>query len=141
MQDLLVDFITSLDGYGAAEGWPGFWGLQGPEYLAWLGEQPERNHTILMGANTYRLMSDPSVRLSWVVPEPPVATARLHKCSIPLDGVEDREHGDWSANDGVTREDPRARQRERNEQRSHRADGATVTRCARPVGVSKRQQD
>ena len=57
MQELLVDFITSLDGYGAAEGWPGFWGLQGSEYLAWLGDQPERDHTILMGANTYRLMS------------------------------------------------------------------------------------
>jgi dihydrofolate reductase len=57
MQELLVDFITSLDGYGAAEGWPGFWGLQGPEYLAWLAEQPERDYTILMGANTYRLMS------------------------------------------------------------------------------------
>ena len=57
MQELLVDFITSLDGYGAAEGWPGWWGLQGPEYLSWLGEQPERDHTILMGANTYRLMS------------------------------------------------------------------------------------
>src|SRR3954452_13570607 len=49
MQELLVDFITSLDGYGAAEGWPGYWGLQGPEYLAWLGEQPERDYTILMG--------------------------------------------------------------------------------------------
>src|ERR687885_29172 len=57
MQELLVDFITSLDGYGAAEGWPGWWGLQGPEYLGWLGEQPERDYTILMGANTYRLMS------------------------------------------------------------------------------------
>ncbi len=57
MQELLVDFITSLDGYGAAEGWPGFWGLQGPEYLAWLGEQPERDYTMLMGATTYRLMS------------------------------------------------------------------------------------
>jgi len=57
MQELLVDFITSLDGYGAAEGWPGFWGLQGPEYLAWLGEGHERDYTILMGANTYRLMS------------------------------------------------------------------------------------
>ena len=57
MQKLLVDFITSLDGYGAAEGWPGWWGLQGPEYLAWLGEQPERDYTILMGATTYRLMS------------------------------------------------------------------------------------
>lgn len=58
MQELLVDFITSLDGYGAAEGWPGLWGLEGPEYLGWLGEQPERDYTILMGANTYRLMSE-----------------------------------------------------------------------------------
>src|SRR5256886_14828044 len=57
MQELLVDFITSLDGYGAAEGWPGWWGLEGPEYLAWLDQQPERDYTILMGANTYRLMS------------------------------------------------------------------------------------
>jgi dihydrofolate reductase len=55
MRELLVDFITSLDGYASAEGWPGWWGLQGPEYLAWLGEQPEV--TYLMGANTYRLMS------------------------------------------------------------------------------------
>ena len=57
MPELLVDFITSLDGYGAAEGWPGWWGLQGPEYLAWLGEQPEADHTVLLGATTYRLMS------------------------------------------------------------------------------------
>jgi dihydrofolate reductase len=55
MAELLVDFITSLDGYASAEGWPGFWGLQGPEYLAWLGEQPAVAY--VMGANTYRLMS------------------------------------------------------------------------------------
>ena len=55
MPELLVDFITSLDGYASADGWPGFWGLEGPEYLAWLGEQPEV--TYVMGANTYRLMS------------------------------------------------------------------------------------
>jgi dihydrofolate reductase len=57
MAELLVDFITSLDGFGAAEGWPGFWGLDVPEYLAWLDEVPDRNHTILMGATTYRLMA------------------------------------------------------------------------------------
>ena len=57
MPELLVDFITSLDGYGAAEGWPGWWGLEGPEYLAWLGEQPDADSTVLMGANTYRVMS------------------------------------------------------------------------------------
>jgi dihydrofolate reductase len=57
MPELMIDFITSLDGYGAAEGWPGWWGLEGPEYRAWLGDQPEADYTILMGANTYRLMS------------------------------------------------------------------------------------
>lgn len=57
MPELLVDFITSLDGYAAAEGWPGWWGLQGPEYLAWLGQQPEATFTILKGATTYRVMS------------------------------------------------------------------------------------
>jgi dihydrofolate reductase len=57
MPELLIDFITSLDGYAAAEGWPGWWGLEGPEYLAWLGEQPEADHTVLMGATTYRVMS------------------------------------------------------------------------------------
>jgi dihydrofolate reductase len=57
MAELLVDFITSLEGYGAAEGWPGWWGLESPEYLDWLNESPERDYIILMGANTYRLMS------------------------------------------------------------------------------------
>jgi dihydrofolate reductase len=57
MPELLLDFITSLDGYGAAEGWPGWWGLEGPEYLAWLGDQPEADYTVLIGANTYRLLS------------------------------------------------------------------------------------
>jgi dihydrofolate reductase len=57
MRELLIDFITSLDGYAAAEGWPGWWGLQGPEYLAWLSEQPEADYTVLMGATTYRVMS------------------------------------------------------------------------------------
>jgi len=57
MAELIVDFITSLDGYGAAEGWPGWWGKEGPEYLTWLGKQPEASYTVLMGANTYRLMS------------------------------------------------------------------------------------
>jgi dihydrofolate reductase len=52
---LRIDFITSLDGFGAAEGWPGLWGMGSAEYLGWLGEQPE--HQVLMGATTYRLMS------------------------------------------------------------------------------------
>jgi dihydrofolate reductase len=87
MQELLVDFITSLDGYGAAEGWPGWWGLQGPEYLAWLGEQPERDYTILMGANTYRLMSgfatqsEASESEETLTDEEDAATAELARAS------------------------------------------------------------
>ena len=56
-QELVVDFITSLDGYGSAEGWPGWWGLEGPEYLGWLESTPEDSFTALMGATTYELMS------------------------------------------------------------------------------------
>ncbi|MGA4506731.1 dihydrofolate reductase family protein [Propionibacteriaceae bacterium G1746] len=56
MQPLMIDFICSLDGYGAAEGWPGWWGLESPEYLQWLADSPEQDHPVLMGANTYRLM-------------------------------------------------------------------------------------
>ncbi|MCU1566996.1 MAG: dihydrofolate reductase, partial [Pseudarthrobacter sp.] len=54
---LMVDLIISLDGYASAEGWPGWWGLEGPEYLAWLEEEGKKNYTFLLGANTYRLMS------------------------------------------------------------------------------------
>ncbi len=32
-------------------------GLEGPEYLAWLEDQPEEDYTVLIGANPYRLMS------------------------------------------------------------------------------------
>lgn len=55
--ELLVDFIVSLDGYASADGWPGWWGLEGPEYLRWLEEQPEGAYPALMGANTYRMFS------------------------------------------------------------------------------------
>lgn len=69
MQKLMVDFIISLDGYAAAEGWPGFWGLEGPEYLAFLGEDAENQHTTLMGATTYRVMTT----LMADIPEDPLA--------------------------------------------------------------------
>ena len=60
MAELMVDLITSLDGYAGAEGWPGWWGLEGPEYLGWLEGLPEKDHEVLMGATTYRLMSQMS---------------------------------------------------------------------------------
>ena len=58
MSTLMVDYIISLDGYGGAEGWPGFWGMEGPEYLAWLGEDSQEEVIYLMGATTYRLMAE-----------------------------------------------------------------------------------
>ena len=57
---LMVDLIISLDGYASAEGWPGWWGLEGPEYLAWLEQEGEKGYTFLLGADTYRLMSSMS---------------------------------------------------------------------------------
>lgn len=63
MADLMVDFIISLDGYAAADGWPGFWGMEGPEYLAWLETDDGVPHTVLMGATTYRVMSGFAARM------------------------------------------------------------------------------
>jgi dihydrofolate reductase len=57
MASLMVDFIISLDGYASADDWPGYWGKEGPEYLAFIGEEAENEHVALMGATTYRLMS------------------------------------------------------------------------------------
>ncbi|CAG0930041.1 putative protein YyaP [Thermoflexales bacterium] len=75
--ELLVDFIISLDGYASAEGWPGFWGLEGPEYLAWLAQVPERDYTILMGANTYRLMYGFTVGAETLRPDEQAVTNEL----------------------------------------------------------------
>jgi dihydrofolate reductase len=61
---LMVDLIISLDGYASAEGWPGWWGLEGPEYLAWLEEEGKKDFTTLMGANTYRVMAGMSEEAS-----------------------------------------------------------------------------
>jgi hypothetical protein len=75
MPELLIDFITSLDGYGAAEGWPGWWGLEESEYLAWLAEAPEADYTVLMGATTYRVMS------GFAAAGEPGTDARVHRGS------------------------------------------------------------
>lgn len=58
MSSLMVDFIISLDGYAGADGWPGYWGMEGPEYLAFVEHGAENEHVALMGATTYRLMSE-----------------------------------------------------------------------------------
>ena len=30
MPDLMLDYITSLDSYGTADHWPGYWGWRAP---------------------------------------------------------------------------------------------------------------
>jgi len=57
MAELMIDYITSLDGYGSAEGWPGLWGMGGPEYDEFLREDSTQPFTLLMGARTYRLFT------------------------------------------------------------------------------------
>jgi dihydrofolate reductase len=57
MPELMVDVITSLDGFSSAEGWPGLWGMGGPEYFGWLDEDAVNTPTALMGATTYRLFA------------------------------------------------------------------------------------
>ena len=57
MSTLTVDVFTSLDGFTAGEDWPGYWGKEGPELMAWLEEKLAEDHVLVMGANTYRTMS------------------------------------------------------------------------------------
>ena len=57
MSSLTIDLFSSLDGYAAGEGWPGYYGKEGPELLAWLDEKLAEDQIIVMGATTYRMMS------------------------------------------------------------------------------------
>lgn len=58
MATLTIDYITSLDGFGSAKDWPGFWGMAGPEYLEFLAADDDPRNTLLMGATTYRLFAE-----------------------------------------------------------------------------------
>ena len=42
MAELLIDFITSLDGYAAADGWPGWWGRKDPSTSHGWESSPKR---------------------------------------------------------------------------------------------------
>lgn len=55
MAQLMVDYITSFDGYGAADDWPGLWGMGGPEYLDFLAKDSDSDYRLLMGATTFQM--------------------------------------------------------------------------------------
>lgn len=57
MSTLTIDLFSSLDGFAGAEGWPGYYGKEGPELMAWLQEKLAEDQVIVMGATTYRTMS------------------------------------------------------------------------------------
>lgn len=51
---LTVDFFCSLDGYGMAEGWPGYWGKEGPELIDDRVRTFTQEQVLLFGATTFR---------------------------------------------------------------------------------------
>ncbi|MFB8277900.1 dihydrofolate reductase family protein [Nocardia colli] len=51
---LTVDFFCSLDGYGMANGWPGYWGKEGPEVIADRVHTFAQDQVLVFGATTFR---------------------------------------------------------------------------------------
>jgi dihydrofolate reductase len=51
---LTVDFFCSLDGYGSAEGWPGYWGKEGPELIQDRVRTFAQEQVLVFGAKTFR---------------------------------------------------------------------------------------
>jgi dihydrofolate reductase len=51
---LTVDFFCSLDGYGSAKGWPGYWGKEGPEVRQDRVDTFAQDQVLVLGATTFR---------------------------------------------------------------------------------------
>jgi len=51
---LTVDFFCSLDGYGSAEGWPGYWGKEGPDIREDRVRTFAQDQVLILGATTFR---------------------------------------------------------------------------------------
>jgi dihydrofolate reductase len=51
---LTVDYFMSLDGYGSAEGWPGYWGKEGPELRQDRVDTFNQDQVLILGAKTFR---------------------------------------------------------------------------------------
>lgn len=54
---LTVDFFSSVDGYGSAEGWPGYWGKEGPEIVEDRVHTFQQDQVLVFGATTFREFS------------------------------------------------------------------------------------
>ena len=49
-----VDFFCSVDGYGMATGWPGYWGKEGPEIREDRVRTFAQDQVLVFGATTFR---------------------------------------------------------------------------------------
>lgn len=49
-----IDFFSTLDGYGMAEGWPGYWGKEGPELREDRVRTFAQEQVLVFGATTFR---------------------------------------------------------------------------------------
>jgi hypothetical protein len=58
MRELSVDLFNTVDGWAQGRDSPAYFGYLGPDLQAWMDEQLARPHVILMGATSYRLMSE-----------------------------------------------------------------------------------
>lgn len=54
MATYTCDVFASLDGYGTAVDWPGYWGKEGPELVASRAEAFGSDRILVLGATTYR---------------------------------------------------------------------------------------
>lgn len=54
---LTVDFFCSVDGYGSAKGWPGYWGKEGPEIRQDRVDTFAHQQVLVFGAQTFREFS------------------------------------------------------------------------------------
>jgi hypothetical protein len=58
MRELTVDLFVTLDGFASGKNSPAYFGYAGPDLDAWISEQLASPHVMLMGSNTYRVMSE-----------------------------------------------------------------------------------
>lgn len=57
MRQLSVDMFSTVDSYGAGGSEP-YWGYGGPGLFDWMHGQLAEDHVMLMGATTYRMLSE-----------------------------------------------------------------------------------
>ena len=58
MRELTVDLFCTVDGWLAGRDSPAYFGYDGSELQAWIDEQSDQPHVMLMGSNTYRALEE-----------------------------------------------------------------------------------